>query len=403
VIPVAITGVGVITPLGDNLSALGEALLAGRSAVARLLEPEGAMGALLPNFEATRYANVRGMRIYSRATRLGICAARLALNDAGLDGKSGTGTATGTIDGKDLGLVTSFSFAHMETLIEYDRGLVTQGVQQTNPALMPLGIPSAPAAVAAIAFSAQAFSITLSDGGAGGLDALGLATRLLAQGRARACVVVSAAAHSPELALSAWRSGQLSRQPDFTVFDRGSRGTALGEAGVALVLEPVDVARQRGARCKGVLHAQASRFAMKPQERAHALAKAARAAVAASGMSIADVALVSSGANGVPEVDRVEAQALLELLGERAAHTPVIAVKAALGETLEAAGLLHSLVALRALASKQAPPVAGLQTPMLSGLDYAIHARDLRAGPALVTCTSSTGACSALLLSADDS
>jgi 3-oxoacyl-(acyl-carrier-protein) synthase len=120
-------------------------------------------------------------------------------------------------------------------------------------------------------------------------------------------------------------------------------------------------------------------------------------------MSIADVALVSSGANGVPEVDRVEAQALLELLGERAAHTPVIAVKAALGETLEAAGLLHSLVALRALASKQAPPVAGLQTPMLPGLDYAIHARDLRAGPALVTCTSSTGACSALLLSADES
>jgi 3-oxoacyl-(acyl-carrier-protein) synthase len=94
---------------------------------------------------------------------------------------------------------------------------------------------------------------------------------------------------------------------------------------------------------------------------------------------------------------------MLDLLGEQATRTPVIAVKAALGETLEATGLLQSVVALHSLASKQAPPIAGLQAPSLPGLDYATRARDLWAGPALITCTSSTGACSALLLSADDS
>jgi 3-oxoacyl-(acyl-carrier-protein) synthase len=398
-IPVAITGVGVITPLGDTLLYLGEALLAGRSAVVQLPEPDRAMGAPLQDFEAARYANVRGMRIYSRATRLGICAAQLALADAGLEGQGNKDDK----DGKALGLVTSFSFAHMETLIDYDRGLITRGTQGTNPALMPLGIPSAPGAVTAIALSAHAFSVTLSDGGAGGLDALGLAARLLAQGRARACVVVSAAAHCAELALSAWRSGLLSREPDFTVFDRASRGTALGEAGVALVLESVDGAKQRGAKCKGVVLAQASRFASQPLQRAQALEQAARAALATSGANLADLALVSSGANGVPEVDRAEAQALLDFLGEQAPHTPVIAVKAALGETLEATGLLQSLVALQSLTSKQAPPIVGLKAPLLTGLDYATRVRDLRDGPALVTCTSSTGACSALLLSTHDS
>jgi 3-oxoacyl-(acyl-carrier-protein) synthase len=125
--------------------------------------------------------------------------------------------------------------------------------------------------------------------------------------------------------------------------------------------------------------------------------------LATSGANLANLALVSSGANGVPEVDRAEAQALLDFLGEQGPHTPIIAVKAALGETLEATGLLQSLVALQSLASKQAPPIVGLKAPLLPGLDYATRARDLRDGPVLVTCTSSTGACSALLLSAHDS
>jgi 3-oxoacyl-[acyl-carrier-protein] synthase II len=391
--PVAISGVGVITPLGDTLPALAQALLAGHSAVAPVADPDGAMAARLPDFQASRYASVRGMRIYSRATQLGICAARLALADAGLEG----------VDGKELGLVASFGFAHMETLMEYDRGLVTRGVQQTNPALMPLGIPSAPGAVTAIAFSAQAFSITLSDGGAGGLDALGLAARLLEQGRARAAVVVSAAAHCREIALSAWRAGRLARAPSFAVLDQASHGTAFGEAGVAFVLEPVDVARARGAQGRGTLLGQASRFGFHASERASALSRAAQAALQSSGVSASELALVSSGASGIPEVDRAEAQALSELGGERIADTPVIAVKASLGETLEASGLLQSAVALHALASRQAPPIAGLRSPLHAGLDGAMKARDLRPGPALVTCTSTTGACSALLLSADDS
>jgi act minimal PKS chain-length factor (CLF/KS beta) len=276
-------------------------------------------------------------------------------------------------------------------------------VQQTNPALMPLGIPSAPGAVTAIAFSAQAFSITLSDGGAGGLDALGLAARLLDQERARACVVVSASAYSREFALSAWRAGRLAHAPSFAVFDQASQGTAFGEAGVALVLEPVEVARARGARRRGSLLAQASRFGYHATERASALSRAARAALASSGVLPSALALSSSGASGIPEVDRAEAEALRELGGEGAAGPPVIAVKASLGETLEASGLLQSAAALHALASRQAPPIAGLRSPLHPGLDDAMKVRELRSGPALVTCISNTGACSALVLSADDS
>jgi act minimal PKS chain-length factor (CLF/KS beta) len=215
--------------------------------------------------------------------------------------------------------------------------------------------------------------------------------------------VVSAAAYLPELALSARRAGWLAPTRAFAVFDRRSRGTAIGEAGVALVLEPVERAKQRGARPKSFLLAQTSRFARPAEQRASALERAARAVLGSSGRSTSDLALASTGANGVPEVDRAEAQALLGVLGAHAASTPVIAVKAALGETLEACGLLQAAVASHALATGQAPPIAGLDLPLLPGLDYVTKARQLRPGPALVTCTSTSGACSALLLAAHDS
>jgi 3-oxoacyl-[acyl-carrier-protein] synthase II len=108
---------------------------------------------------------------------------------------------------------------------------------------------------------------------------------------------------------------------------------------------------------------------------------------------------VSAGANGSVEGDRAEAQALLDVLGEAAARTPLIAVKASLGETIDAAGLLQAAVALSAMSSGRAPPIARLEEPEVPGLRYATRPLDVAAGHALVTATSQTGACSALVLS----
>ena len=225
---VAVTGMGVITPLGDTVASLMESLGAGRTSVAALASPALVAGSPLHDFEATRYANVRGMRIYNRATRLGICATRLALQDAGLEDAG--------FPGERLGVVMAGTFAHFDTLIDYDRSLMTQGPSRTNPALMPLAIPSAPGAIIALSFGAKACSITLADGGAGGLDAIGLAARLVRAGRVGACIVVSALAFFDELILSSARAGWLTGAEDFRIFDRASRGTAIGEAGVALVV-----------------------------------------------------------------------------------------------------------------------------------------------------------------------
>ncbi len=384
---IAVTGMGVIAPLGDSPVALAEALAQARSSIADLPEPSPASASRLTDFDFTRYANIRGMRVYNRASRLGICATRLAMTDAGLE----------SIPGEDLGLVFASHHAHLDTLIEYDRNLVTLGPSRTNPSLMPLAIASAPGAVTALSFGLKAFSITLANGDAGGLDALGLCMHLLEQGRARAAMVVSASSLCSEIVLSAVRAGLLAEARNVRVFDRDSRGAALGEAAVALVLERMDHACQRGAQAKAILRGHASRFAPRPDLIPAGLARAIRRALDAANSTPADLALVSSAGSGVPEMDRAEALSLIDVLGEE--KTPVTAVKAAVGEAGACSGLLQTLAAISSLSAKTAWPIPGLRNPAVPGLTYVTQATPLRGNHALVTAATRTGSCSALVLS----
>jgi 3-oxoacyl-(acyl-carrier-protein) synthase len=386
---VAITGVGILTPLGDALDAVGAALVEGRRSVVAALDVPDVGESRFAEFEATKYANVRGMRLYNRTTRLAICATKLALTDAGLDGVA--------LPGAGLGLVLASTYAHLDTAIEYDRSLVTNGIQQTNPALMPLAIPSAPGATLALAFGAKAFAISLANEGAAGLDALGLGMRLIESGRAAACVVVGAFAACKELSQASARAGQLVTAEDLRVFDARHRGRVFGEASAALVLERREVARERGVTPKGILRGHGAAFAPVRAGMDAALRRACDTALGVAGLSPADVAYVSSGANGQPDTDDAEARALLALLGPAPA-APVAAVKSSLGDMVDAGGLVQAALALDGLRRGRAPAVAGLERPAQPGLRYAAGETTVAGEIALVTATTDLGACSAIVL-----
>ncbi len=388
--PVAITGVGVLTPLGDSPGAVFAALMEGRSAVGE----GGAKLAEIRDFEATKYANIRGMRMYNRTTRLAICAAKLALSDAKIEAAS--------LPGEDLGVLMASTYGNMDVLLEYDRSLVEKGVQRTNGALMPLAIPSAPGAMVALAFGARAFSMTLGGTGSSFLDAIALGARWITDGRARACVVVSASSPSPEIVLAASRAGILSATEAPRVFDRRASGTAFGEAGVAFVLELAESASSRGAEVRGHVRGYGAAFAPEPSRFGGALERAIRGALRDADMTPAEIALVSAGASGLPAFDRAEAMGIHAALGAgagEAPRVPVTAMKGALGETLDAGPGLQSLVALGSLDERRAPRIVGLTDPDVEGLHYLTQEEVVAGDSALVTSVSWSGACSALILS----
>jgi 3-oxoacyl-[acyl-carrier-protein] synthase II len=388
---IAITGASVLTPLGDSPDALHAALCEGQVALRPSSDFGGIGLASIRDFEATRYANIRGMRMYNRTTRLGICAAQLALNEARI--------APPAFPGEDLGLLMASTFGHLDVLIEYDRSLVINGTQRTNGALMPLAIPSAPGAIAALAFGAKAFSMTLCDGAASALDAVGLAARWIADERAKACVVVAAFSPSPDVVRLVSRAGMLAPTGEVRPFDERASGAGLGEGAVAFVLERADDAQRRSATPHGYVRGHGAAFAKDSAGLTAALQRASASALRAANLSGDEVTLISAGASGNPSLDRAEARALCSLFGAQASRVPVMAVAGALGDTIDAAAALSALVALSAFESGKAPPIARLEAPAVSGLHYLMRGEPVKRGVALVTALTPGGSCSALLLS----
>ncbi len=387
---IAITGSGMITPLGDDPRAVMESLREGQRAPPR----DGALCAMIPHFDATAYATVRGMRAYSRTTQLAIAASALALADAKL--------AEGAVSSERLGLVMASTYGHLDTLLEYDLSLLTRGMERTNPALMPLAIGSAPGSAAALGFRVRGASVTLSAGAASGLDAVGLASRLIASGRLDACLVVGAFSASSDVAQSAARAGSLVGAEEARVFDRESRGHVLAEAACALILEPLAGARARTAQVQGIVLSHAAGFSPEPTALTNALAETTRRAVAQAELTPADVSLICSGASGLPSEDEAHARALCATLYDATENPPLlIAPKACLGESLDASGLLQLLTGLSALRCGTAPGIAGLDTPRVLGPRYALQTCAVDRGALLTLASSRTGATSALMLTAD--
>lgn len=386
--PIAVTGVGVLSPLADDASALMSALYEGRSALSNGAEKLAT--SRIVDFDARCYANIRGMRVYPRNTQLQICAAVLALGHAGLEPSQ--------LDPLALGTVTASTYAHLETLLEYDYHLVTLGIQRTNPTLFPLALPSAPGALTALSLGAKAFAITLSDGGGSGVSAVAHAARLLAQGRAQVCVVVSAAAECAELVASTARAGMLSDRENFRAFDRQSRGTALGELAVALVLETAAHARARGHEPLGYVRGAGAAFASQTSALHGALVRAGETALHAAGVKREELGLVAASASGLREQDEAEARALHSLLGEARTTVGVTALKSLLGEALDASGIWDAAAALLALRSGLCPAIARLREPHVSGLRYLTETSKVDGPCALLTSISATGACSALVV-----
>ncbi len=289
---IAITGIGVLSPAGDSVDAVLSALREKRSPAASI-----------PDFDSGKYAKVRGMRMYNRATQLAICATKLALVDAKLladDGKLEESSAAG----EELGLLMASSQGHLDMLLEYDRSLVANGLLRTNAALMPLSIPSAPGAMVALSIGAKAFSMTFCDNGGSFLDALAFGARWLEEKRARTCVVACVFSPSADMRLAAERAGI----------------PALGEGAVTFVLESVEDARKRGSRVRGTIRGFGSAYALK--------AGAEGALLRACSVALRSAGLAEDGISS---------------------RVPATAVTGTLGECFDASGGYQAMLALGTL------------------------------------------------------
>lgn len=358
-----VTGCGVLSPLGTGRSHFHSGLLSGLTGFVAVTRFDTAglgahRGGELTDFDPAASLGAGNFRPLDRTGLLATAAARLALDDAGFP----AGAAA-----PEIGLVLGTMFGSLKTIAEFDRRALVEGPIYAKPMDFANSVINAAAGQAAIWHRLPGANATISGGPAAGLAALVYAGDLLRQGQAEILVAGGADEMCFESFLGFDRRGELlANGADPKPFGADRRGFLLGEGAGLLVLETAAGARARGARVHAELLGSGNRFdpsrGSDAASAADAAGRAMTAALAQAGLAPEAVDVVSAAANGSPRLDRAEAVALGRVFGARAAHLPIVAVKAQTGEALGASGAFQTLALLTVFETGTVPGIRGLDT-----------------------------------------
>jgi 3-oxoacyl-[acyl-carrier-protein] synthase II len=345
---VAITGFGIVSPLGCSVEEMTERFLTGEDVETLAgAANEGFAVAEIPLDLLAEKTRSRIGRV-DRLSRLFLSAAHLAAQSAEL--------VVADVGAERVGLSFGTGLGCLLTDEEYNRKIVEQGPAMASPRLFAYTVSSAAAGEVSIALGVQGPNVTAHMGFAAGLGAVGYGFDLIQMGKADVVLVGGADALGPAL-MQALRDMRLLKTPDCArPFVDAKPGIWPAEAGVVAVLERADWAKKRGARCWGRLRGYAAGF--EPTLASHksettGVVSTSRRALKLSEVAPQDVGLVIASAHGTP-ADRVESESLTEVL---AGGSPIVlAPKQRMGDSLGASGPLGLALACGLQALRDAAP-----------------------------------------------
>ena len=360
---VAVTGLGALTPLGPDVAALTEGLLAGRSGV-RLLSGEP-WDALPARLAATVDLDGRLERIEARTLdrvqQLALVACREAWEHAG----------TPEVDPERLAVVVGSGIGGVLTLMSQLDVLKEKGPRAVSPHLIPMLMPNGPAATVGLALGARAGVHTPVSACASGAEAIAQALELLRSGRADVVVAGGAEACVHPLPMAGFAQMRaLSTRHDCPEaasrpYDKGRDGFVLGEGAGSLVLESEEHARSRGARVHAWLAgaglASDAHHVTAPDPSGEGAARSIRLALHDAKLTAEDIGHINAHATSTPLGDVAEAAALNLAMGGH--RPPVTATKSCTGHLLGAAGAVEAVATVVALRDGLVAAVRNLDDP----------------------------------------
>lgn len=362
---VVVTGLGATTPVGGDVAATWDSLLAGRSGVNKLTED---WADELPVQIAARAAveptevlpRVQARRL-DRAAQFGLIAAREAWADAGLAGADAPG-----VDPDRLGVALATGIGGLTTLLENYDALKTSGPRRVSPLAIPMLMPNSPAANVGLEFGARAGVHTLVSACSSGSEAIGYALEMIRSGRADIVIAGGTEAVIHPLPIAAFANMMaLSKRNDephraSRPYDKGRDGFVLGEGAGLMVLESAEHATARGARIyaeiAGVGLSSDGHHIAQPEPTGRGVIAAIRSALKDAGLEPGDVAHINAHATSTPAGDVAEALAVRNVFGDLAASIPVTAPKSMIGHLLGGAGAVEAVVTVLSLYHHLAPP-----------------------------------------------
>lgn len=373
---VAVTGLGVVAPLGNSVEELWKNLVAGRSGVHRLPASisqglRSPIGAAV-SFDGKNYFEPPRLRLLDRVSQLALVAARQAIVDSRIDFAAENAQRCGVFVGTGLG--------GAETTEEGYRTLYAEQSDRIKPYSVPNAMANAPAAWIGIDYGLCGPMLTYSTACSSSAVALGEAARRIQHGEVD--VMLAGGTEAPLVVgvLRAWDAmrtlaSEDARDPSISCrpFAATRTGLVLAEGAAFVVLEDWDHALARGA----LIHAELAGYGL-TSDVAHITrptvdgqAKAMQSALVAAHLEPQAIEYINAHGTATLQNDAVETAAIKAVFGERAHAIPVSSTKSMHGHLLGAAGALEFVITVMSLTSGTVPPTMHLDVPdPACDLDY---------------------------------
>lgn len=366
---VVVTGLGAITPLGNNVADTWNGMKNGKNGIApiTLFDTEkfkAKLGAEVKDFDPKEYLEVNDVLRTDRYAQFAVAAAQQAVDESGIKGTVAP-ERFAVIFGTGIGGIGTFETEHTK--------LMERGPRRVSPLFIPMMISNMAAGMIAIRHDCRGCAMPAVTACASGSNAIGEAMRLVRHGYADAVITGGAEAAITPSAIAGFVNMQAlstSEDPEAASlpFDKRRDGFVIGEGAVALVLEEYEHAKARKAKIYGEVCGYGSTcdayHITAPHPDARGGAQAMTDALKEANYTERDTIYVNAHGTGTPMNDVAETSAIKKALGEAGARRAYISsTKSMTGHMLGAAGAIEALACLFALNENIIPPTINLNEP----------------------------------------
>ena len=368
---VVVTGLGAISPVGNDVATTWRSLVEGRSGAAPITKFDASQfpvrfAAEVKNFDALDFMDRKEAKRADHYTQYAVAAAVQAMADAGFaDGNGYDREQTGVILGSGIGGLKSFEEQH-DVYRE-------RGPSKISPFFIPMFIADIAAGIVSMRFNARGPNYATVSACATSAHAIGDAYRAIQYGDAEVMITGGAEATVTPMAIGGFANMKaLSERNDSPAtasrpFDATRDGFVMGEGSAVIVLEELEHARRRGAR----IYAEVAGYGATgdayhltaPAPDGEGAQRAMKRAMADAGLTAADIQYVNAHGTSTPANDFNETRAIKAVFGDYAKALNVSSTKSATGHMLGAAGSLEFIVSSLVVRDGVIPPTINYETP----------------------------------------
>ncbi|HZS58282.1 MAG TPA: beta-ketoacyl-ACP synthase II [Gemmatimonadaceae bacterium] len=391
---VAVTGLGLISPVGNDVAATWASLLKGVSGAAPITKFDATafpvrFAAEVKGFDPLLYMDRKEAKRSDLYTQYALAASVQAMRDSGLS-TNGTGHS---IAPERIGVIVGSGIGGLKSFEEQHDVYHENGPSRISPFFIPMFIADIAAGIVSMRFNAKGPNYATVSACATGANAIGAAFRAIQYGDADVMISGGAEATVTPMAIGGFANMKaLSERNDSPAtasrpFDATRDGFVMGEGAGVVVLEEMEHALARGAHIHGEVvgfGATGDAYHLTaPAPGGEGAQRAMRAAMADASLTSADIDYINAHGTSTPTGDISETTAIKGVFGERANELNVSSTKSATGHMLGAAGGAEFIITTLALREKTVPPTINYETPDAAcDLNYTPNkavSRDLRA------------------------